>query len=1439
MRIVIDIQACQLELAVQSGRQPQPQPELDLVLALVRSAGEHTVLLVLNAAFDDSIDPLRATFAPFLPREHLKVFEIADQKHAASDNVPALLRASFLSALRPDLVFVPGAWRSPDQLCTIDEDAAPTVLGLHANALADAGVEGRQFGRTPGLAAMLVARDPETCDTLRQRWPARQLLALDASSPGAAAAQLWPAFAELVAARVPVPSPVRPRLAYISPLPPQKSGIADYSVELIAQLDRYYNIELITDHPGPHDPNLSAAFQIRDVAWFDAHAGDYQRVVYHFGNSNAHRYMFGLLQRHPGIVVLHDFFLSGVLNAMEMDDTASQVFQRTLFESHGYSALVEQRKIGHDPSVWAYPTNKNVLDRAAGVIVHSAFSRRLAEQWYGPGTAEHWRTLPLIRGLDGDATVTERRAAARARLGLEPDDFLICSFGMLGPIKLNDRLLDAFLASPLAANPRCRLVFVGENDPEKYGARVLRKIETGPKDRISITGFVSAADYALYLDACDAAVQLRRQTRGETSASVLDCLLHGAPTIINAHGSNADLPDDILIMLPDDCSSEDLAAALLELHDSPARRATLSARGREYIEREHAPARVGALFHEAIEQLTNASPLRHYRKLLSQLAPLPPRKDLRELASAIAYNQPVLAPRQLLIDVSALAQSDHKTGIQRVVRSIVLALIAAPPPGFRIEPVFTEGANLGYRYARRFIFEMLGLPSLKLEDAPIEVRSGDVFLGLDLFTTGTAQNQGSLLEMRRRGVKIHFVIYDLLPLLRPKAFPFEAERYYANYIDAVALVSDGLICISRAVADELSTWLETRPNRRRTPLQLGYFHLGADIDASAPSRGLPDNAEAVLSAARAAPTLLMVGTLEPRKGQTQALDAFELLWAAGVDINLVIVGKNGWMVDNLAKRLDQHPQRERRLFWLPGVSDEMLLQLYANTAALLAASEGEGFGLPLIEAAQHGLPIIARGLPVFREIAGEHAFYFDGVSGSDLAAALQKWLPLHLAGQAPASTSMPWLNWQQSAAQLMEVCLHGRWYRGFSTGGTAVQLLVDVSAVVRQDLRSGIERVVRAQLTELMRVSNTRYQVLPVYLTDEGGYWHYRHARKYAQHVKGLSDHGITEDVVRAGAGDVFYCPDLFPGPTVAAAQAGLYRDWRSKGVHINFLIHDLLPVLRPEFFPPGADAGHGNWLACVAAEADQLICISAAVADEMRAWMRQHADLLQGAAPALAVLHHGADIAASNPAGTKPQEAAPLLAELTLAPTFLMVGTIEPRKGHLQAIEAFEQLWAQGVDAHLVIVGREGWTGVPKEHKRTIPAILERLRRHPQAGKRLHWLNGIDDDYLERLYAVSACLLAPSEGEGFGLPLIEAARQGLPILARDLPVFREVAGEHAAYFKGADAADLANAVNAWLASHNAGTAPASTGMPWLTWEQNAQLLGEILVPKVKNDDGN
>ncbi len=391
--------------------------------------------------------------------------------------------------------------------------------------------------------------------------------------------------------------------------------------------------------------------------------------------------------------------------------------------------------------------------------------------------------------------------------------------------------------------------------------------------------------------------------------------------------------------------------------------------------------------------------------------------EMLKLAHALSLICTDDAPKKLLVDISELVQRDSRSGVQRVTRSILKELLESPPEGYVVEPVCATTDIPGYRYARRFTARFCGVDN-DLHDEPIDHRPGDLFLGLDLHHDVVFAQKDYLAALRRVGVKVFFVVYDLLPVLMPHAFQPYMNIAHKAWLETL-MDFDGAMCISHAVADELAEWQRVHGPQRMRPFKIGWFHLGADVENSVPTHGLPDNANHVIEEFAHRPTFLMVGTLEPRKGQAQALDAFELSWKQGVDANLVIVGKQGWMVEQLAERLRQHAELNKRLFWLEGISDEYLEKVYAASTCLIAASEGEGFGLPLIEAAQHKLPIIARDIPVFSEVAGEYAFYFSGKEPNDLALAISDWLKHYATGKHPTSETMPWLTWKESARQLL------------------------------------------------------------------------------------------------------------------------------------------------------------------------------------------------------------------------------------------------------------------------------------------------------------------------------------------------------------------------------------------------------------------------------------
>jgi glycosyltransferase involved in cell wall biosynthesis len=830
----------------------------------------------------------------------------------------------------------------------------------------------------------------------------------------------------------------RPRLAFVSPLPPERTGIADYSADLLPPLSRYYDILLITDQKKVDAAVVAIDFPVHDPAWLRANRNMIDRVIYQMGNSHFHDYMRDLMVEIPGTVVLHDVFLSGLFSWLEKIDTSSGVWTPALYQSHGYAA-VRDRFRDEEAAKIRYPVNLGVAQAAQGVIVHSEYARSLASDWLGPDFTEHWKVIPHLRAVAEPG----QRAVAREAIGLPQDAFVLCSFGGVESRKLSRRLLNAFFGSSLVRDAKCLLVFVGENHPGDYGAELLDAISAnGLEARVGITGWVDGARFREYLAAADVAIQLRTGSRGETSGALLDCLNAGVPVIANAHGSVAEFPADAVWMLDDDFSDADLITALETLHQDAGRRDDLRRRARGLVATHHAPEICSRLCAEAIEAFhaEGGTGLSALLDAAAAISPPPGETECRILSRAIARSLPTKRPgRQLLLDVSATCRAELKTGIERVARGLTLAFLDKPPERFRVEPVYLsdEGGSWHYRYARRFTLGLLGCPPDILADAAVELQAGDIVLGLDHSGRQLikAEAAGLIADCRDRGVFVYLTVHDLLPLRLPQFFPPGDDVAYEKWLHAV-LQTDGALCISRTVADDLHDWAETCDFSPLRPFHIGHFRPGGDIANAVATRGFPPDAPDNLEAFAARPSFLMVGTIEPRKGHLLVLDAFDRLWGEGVDVNLIVVGAEGWRhlprdmrrtIPQTVARLQSHHERGKRLFWLNGPSDEYLEKIYAASSCLIAAAEGEGFGLPLIEAARHGLPIIARDIPVFREVAGEHAFYFTAEK-PDLAQAIKDWWQLYRTGQHPKSDAIAKTAWAHSAERVMDILLRRDWY---------------------------------------------------------------------------------------------------------------------------------------------------------------------------------------------------------------------------------------------------------------------------------------------------------------------------------------------------------------------------------------------------------------------------
>ncbi|WP_240674385.1 glycosyltransferase family 4 protein [Burkholderia stabilis] len=371
--------------------------------------------------------------------------------------------------------------------------------------------------------------------------------------------------------------------------------------------------------------------------------------------------------------------------------------------------------------------------------------------------------------------------------------------------------------------------------------------------------------------------------------------------------------------------------------------------------------------------------------------------------------------RQLLIDVSIIARHDAGTGIQRAVRSLSLELLKAPPPGFEIRFIHATRKH-PYRYAQAYATALTGTEAAVGSDELV-VHPGDLFIGLDLASSIVPARRADLVALQLRGVRCAFVVYDLLPATHPAWFTKRSSTAFRKWLASLALHADALFCISDAVAQSTRAWLHTRYRLPVGTPSVDWFHLGANFNAC--SDDLTQPARAVSPGEPV--TLLMVGTIEPRKGHALALGALEILWARGMPVRLVVVGRKGWRADDVVERLHRFEQTGHPLTWLRDSNDAMLERQYRDAHGVLMASEAEGFGLPLVEAARYGLPVLARNLPVFREIAGSHVEYFDAATATAFANELAGWVEKVRAGTAPDSRRIRPLTWGESAARFSEL----------------------------------------------------------------------------------------------------------------------------------------------------------------------------------------------------------------------------------------------------------------------------------------------------------------------------------------------------------------------------------------------------------------------------------
>jgi glycosyltransferase involved in cell wall biosynthesis len=342
------------------------------------------------------------------------------------------------------------------------------------------------------------------------------------------------------------------------------------------------------------------------------------------------------------------------------------------------------------------------------------------------------------------------------------------------------------------------------------------------------------------------------------------------------------------------------------------------------------------------------------------------------------------------------------------VRAVWSELRAAQNLPFDVVPV-TAGYRHGYRYAPP---EFISSSHRELGKT-VCMQRDDHFLGLDLAAHLLPSYEEQLTAWRAAGARVHLVVYDVLPLRRPEWFSDACARNFRRWHGLVCRQADQVVCISDQVAEDL---LQSFSGRRQP--EVVRLRLAGDMSGSLPSTGVDAATRALLSNGVTQPTILMVGTIEPRKGYDEALAAFEHLWLKFPDTSprLVIVGKPGWKTGALQEQMRTHPENGRRLFWLSSASDEALGLMYDRCTAVFLASHAEGFGLPGIEAAMHGRRALVRDLPVFREQQLSNLSFFDDDRPEALGNRLMHFV--REAEKPPTPSALP--SWRDCVADMLQ-----------------------------------------------------------------------------------------------------------------------------------------------------------------------------------------------------------------------------------------------------------------------------------------------------------------------------------------------------------------------------------------------------------------------------------
>lgn len=808
------------------------------------------------------------------------------------------------------------------------------------------------------------------------------------------------------------------QLYYFSPLPPLQTGIADYSAELVRSLSVYYDIVCVVDQDKVEDEWIQENCVILNHREFGDDLATGSVTIYNLGNSEYHAYMLRYINEKPGVTILHDLFLGHLMGWLRgKNNIDDSTLKNEIYLSHGIQAIVDGQNTNFDQFILKWPISGFVFRKSTSVILHSKYAETLAIDLYGPIVRRKLTLVPQIRERwHSDETVKNNKNR------FPVNSFIVATFGMVTGHKHPEELLEAWIKSSLSKNENSYLLYVGDISDQMRGLLNRRLQSNEISGRVIMTGHVESSEYQAYLHFATIVVQLRRDSRGETSRAMLDVLAAGKPLISNAHGSASEYARSVVNIISDPLQIHELTASLEHLATDEQYRLQLSREGQKFVEHDHNPARVANQVYKVLEQSTGSS-IFNEQTMISQISSyLAAQRDylaeIQPISELLNCDYQLDRMPQLLVDVTVLAESDMHTGIQRVTKAVLKCLLNEPPRSFRVEPVIIKDGRPVY--ARQFVNTYFGQTfEVGTELESVCFGPQDHYLGLDWVPDRYPSALNWFSVFRSLGGTVSTVIYDILPILSPAYFPPNSEKYFRLWLESAIKCSDNLICISRAVSNELRSLVSDKyPDQKSV---ISNFQLGSDLVDLQTVNRQSDETESV--DLKPGITFLMVGSLEPRKGYVQVIEAFSILWRSKLRLNLVIVGRKGWKYDDIEAAVSASGQLGSRLIVLSNASDELLSTMYNSADALIAASYGEGFGLPLVESLRRGLPVIARDIPVFREVCPNAEVFFETLSSEELAELIRLWAQTGHSRATASIQSQNQIDWRRSTMLLLEKML--------------------------------------------------------------------------------------------------------------------------------------------------------------------------------------------------------------------------------------------------------------------------------------------------------------------------------------------------------------------------------------------------------------------------------